>query len=110
MGLIAVYSGRGICNPSKPPLNLFTQDCTKVTKDRTAWETRGSDGALPLWHSGHIFGEGDGGVNTPQPPWVQGADIDSIPGTRQAQADIWAHQHPKVRIQPLFRDFRISGF
>ncbi|GAQ87077.1 hypothetical protein KFL_003290140 [Klebsormidium nitens] len=70
------------------------QDCEAVTILRKTWDQRSSDGSLPAWYTG---GADDAAMTSarPQPPWVVGADLDNLQGTRAAQAAIWAHQHPK---------------
>eukprot|EP00897_Mesotaenium_endlicherianum_P002158 jgi/Mesen1/1970/ME000147S01060 len=64
------------------------QDCQTLTRQSQEAEVRGPNGELPAWSTAQSPS------CPPQPPWVRGADEDNLAMTRQAQADIWAHQFP----------------
>lgn len=68
-----------------PPLAPHLLDCSLEAAKAEAAETLGDNGEVPEW-----WGEG----GSPDPPWVRGGREDNLPLTRNAQADIWRHQHP----------------
>ena len=67
------------------PLAPHLEDCW-LERENGGWDGMGENGQPPWWEGGA------GG--TPSPPWVRGCDDTNLPMTRQAQADIWRHQHP----------------
>ncbi|XP_024526426.1 uncharacterized protein LOC9634972 isoform X2 [Selaginella moellendorffii] len=99
-----LYLGNGTSSSSSSiksaPRAPHLQNCSQQT---SAWDTVDASGNRPNWifptaresHNPRAPNEDVFFRGGPQPPWIEGGDDDNLPMTRQAQTDLWLHQHPK---------------
>lgn len=98
--------------PSEIPKAPHLEKCEERSVLNKVLDTWGVNDTLPLWTlwKGQGFGlnmhmifhysadnyttKKNFTAHSLYPPWVEGADEDNLPLTRQAQVDIWKHQHP----------------
>ncbi|MCO5561668.1 hypothetical protein L7F22_015289 [Adiantum nelumboides] len=91
----------------KAPHLKNCEECSTLHKILDSW---GENGTLPYWTlwKGEGFGlhmktNKNVSMQRLYPPWVEGADEDNLPLTRQVQVDIWKHQHPQDCQSPSLR-------